>query len=39
MIVKGERNIIRFVLLKCHLILILLAVGNIVRDVAYTRRM
>jgi hypothetical protein len=36
---RGGRSVICFVLWKCHLILVLFDVGNIVSDVAYVRRM
>lgn len=37
-IIRGGRQIICLVVLKCHLILVVFVVGNMVKDVAYVRR-
>lgn len=38
-IIRVDKCVICFVVSKCHLVLVLFVVGNIVRDVAYVRRM
>lgn len=37
--IRGVRLVVCFVVVKCHLILMLFVVGNIVSDVAYVKRM
>lgn len=39
MTVRGEMRGVCFVVLKCHLVLMLFVVGNMVSDVAYVKRM